>query len=112
VKLVEDKANGPAIISVLEHEIPGIIAVEPEGSKESRAHSVTYLCEAGNVYLPDPSLNPWVHDFVDELANFPNGTHDDQVDAMTQALRRLETCAVGFMPFSVPRQNAWLRDAF
>lgn len=31
---------------------------------------------------------PWVTDFIEECAAFPNGTHDDQVDAMTQALLR------------------------
>jgi phage terminase large subunit-like protein len=40
---------------------------------------------------PDRSseLNaPWVNDFIEECAAFPNGAHDDQVDAMTQALLR------------------------
>ncbi len=30
----------------------------------------------------------WVNDFIEECAGFPNGAHDDQVDAMTQALLR------------------------
>jgi predicted phage terminase large subunit-like protein len=30
----------------------------------------------------------WVHDFVEEAASFPKGKHDDQVDAMSQALNR------------------------
>jgi phage terminase large subunit-like protein len=29
-----------------------------------------------------------VSDFIEECAAFPNGAHDDQVDAMTQALLR------------------------
>jgi phage terminase large subunit-like protein len=29
-----------------------------------------------------------VNDFIEECAAFPNGAHDDQVDAMTQALLR------------------------
>jgi hypothetical protein len=40
-KLVEDKANGTAVIETLRHEISGIIAVEPEGGKEARAHAVS-----------------------------------------------------------------------
>jgi len=44
--------------------------------------------EAGNVYLPYPSIAPWVNDFIEECATFPNGAHDDQVDAMSQALLR------------------------
>ena len=46
------------------------------------------LIEAGNVYLPHPQFMPWVADFIEECADFPNGAHDDQVDAMTQALLR------------------------
>jgi hypothetical protein len=41
--------------------------------------------EAGNVYLPHPEYAPWVNDFIEECVQFPNGAHDDQVDAMTQA---------------------------
>jgi len=90
VKLVEDKANGPALIQTLQREIPGIIAVEPDGSKEARAHAVSWLIEAGNVYLPESSLAPWVEDFIEECAAFPKGAYADQVDACTQALSRLQ----------------------
>lgn len=89
-KLVEDKANGPAVIATLKREIAGLIPVEPQGSKEARAAAVSPQIEAGNVYLPDPSIAPWVHDFIEECSAFPNGANDDQVDAMTQALLRLE----------------------
>jgi len=85
LKLIEDKANGSAIIQTLQHEIPGIVAVNPEGGKVSRVNAVSPFIEAGNVYLPRTS---WIHDFVEECAAFPNGAHDDQVDAMSQALMR------------------------
>ncbi len=88
-KLVEDKANGPAVISTLKSKIAGLIAVEPRGSKEARASAVSPAIEAGNVFLPAPSLWPGVHDFIEECASFPKGANDDQVDAMTQALDRL-----------------------
>jgi predicted phage terminase large subunit-like protein len=86
-KLVEDKANGTAVIGTLQHEIPGIIAVEPQGGKEARAHAVSSEVEAHNVYLPEGV--PWVNDFIEECAAFPASAHDDQVDAMTQALTRI-----------------------
>jgi predicted phage terminase large subunit-like protein len=86
-KLVEDKANGPAVISSLGRTVSGIIAVNPEGSKVARASAISPFIEAGNVYLPD--FAPWVGEFVDEHASFPLSTHDDQVDAMSQALSRL-----------------------
>ncbi len=88
-KLVEDKANGPAVIDTLKREISGLIAIEPQGSKEARANAVSPQIESGNVYIPDPSIAPWIHDFIEECAAFPKGANDDQVDAMTQALLRL-----------------------
>ena len=87
-KLIEDKANGSAVIQMLAHEIPGLIPVNPQGGKIARASAISPLVEAGNVYLPHPACAPWVEDFIEECAAFPNGAHDDQVDAMTQALLR------------------------
>lgn len=87
--LIEDKANGPAVIDTLKGAVPGIIPIEPDGSKLARAHAVTSYWEAGNVWLPDPSLFPWVKDLVGELTSFPAAANDDQVDALSQALRRL-----------------------
>jgi predicted phage terminase large subunit-like protein len=87
-KLIEDKANGSAVIQMLSNEIPGILPVNPEGGKVARAAAVSPLIEAGNIYLPHPHIAPWVNDFIEECAAFPNGAHDDQVDAMTQALLR------------------------
>ena len=89
-KLVEDKANGPAVIDVLKHSVQGIIPIEPDGSKTARAYAVTPMFEAGNVYLPAPDVAPWVRDYKAELTAFPMAAHDDQVDATTQALRELQ----------------------
>ncbi|MGX5634369.1 phage terminase large subunit [Bacillus thuringiensis] len=85
-KLVEDKANGPAIIAMLKNEIGGIIAVNPQGGKVARVNAVSPYIESGNVYLPRHAS--WVHDFVEECASFPQGKNDDQVDTMSQALNR------------------------
>lgn len=87
-KLVEDKANGPAVIATLKNTVPGIIEINPEGGKEARAAAVSPFIEAGNVWLPDPGSLPvdWLADFIEEIEGFPRATHDDCVDAMTQAL--------------------------
>ena len=112
-KLVEDKANGPAVIQELQHDVAGLIAVTPEGGKIARAHAVSPMVEAGNVHLPHPILTPWVKDFLEEAAAFPYGRHDDQVDAMTQALRRLRESSGMFRvpeselvvnPFGIPAE--------
>lgn len=88
-KLVEDKANGPAVIDSLKSTVAGLIPVEPDGSKVARAHAITAEWEAGNIWLPHPDLSPWVKEFVDEATAFPASANDDQVDAMTQAVRDL-----------------------
>ncbi len=83
-KLIEDKANGPAIISALSDKIPGILPIKPEGSKEARGAAVSAIVASGNVYLPE---EVWVdEEFLPEVTSFPNGKYDDQVDCMTQAL--------------------------
>ena len=87
-KLIEDKANGPAVISMLKHKIGGLIAINPKGSKIARTSAVSPLIEAGNVYLPSVDIAPWINDFIEECAAFPNGAHDDDVDSMSQALSR------------------------
>ncbi len=103
-KLVEDKANGTAVINTLRSKVGGLIAIEPQGSKYARAGAVAPLSEAHNVILPAADTIPCPEFYVDadgrqhELAAttvadwlyehtiFPAGAHDDQVDAMSQAL--------------------------
>lgn len=93
-KLIEDAANGAALVSTLKAEIPGIVPVPPKGSKEARAAAVSAVFESGNVYLPHPTEAPWVNGYIEELATFPGARYDDQVDATTQALARLANSAV------------------
>lgn len=88
-KLVEDKANGPAVIQLLKRKIVGLIAVEPYGSKETRVSACVPAQVAGNIHLPNPSKYPklakqvlW---FIEQCGQFPKGTHDDMVDSFTQA---------------------------
>lgn len=83
-KYVEDKANGSAIMDMLRERVGGIIAVNPKESKLARAHAVSPLFQAGNVYVPKNA--PWVYDYIDELTKFPNAAHDDRVDSTTQAI--------------------------
>ena len=54
----------------------------------ARAAAVSPMIEAGNVYLPHPQMAPWVNGFIEECGAFPNGAHDDQVDAASQVLLR------------------------
>lgn len=85
-KVIENKANGPAIVDLLKKEIPGMVEFNPKGSKEERAISVTPYFEAGNIFLPDPKTNPWVDDLIRDLLIFPKGTYKDTVDALVQGI--------------------------
>lgn len=98
-RLVEDKANGTAVIDTLTRTLSGIIPVNPTNSKLARASSVTPECESGHVVLPHPSMPgyEWVLDLLHELANFPKGTHDDQVDMFSQALFDLSDAGMGMI---------------
>lgn len=84
--LIEDKANGPAVIEMLRNEVPGVLAVNPQGGKVARAYAIQPQQEAQNLWLPDASLAPWVNDYLAELTAFPAAPNDDEVDATTQAI--------------------------
>ena len=81
--LIEDKANGSAIIQTLQREM-FCIAVNPKGGKEARVNAVSPAIESGHVYLPQGEA--WVSAFVDQFTVFPAGKNDDMVDSATQAL--------------------------
>ncbi len=105
-KIIEDKANGPAVVQTLRVKVPGLLLLNPEGGKESRAHAAAPYFAAGNVLLPHPerAVYPdgrrgavWLRGGVVDLARdaaegsyehsllgFPAARHDDDVDATTQ----------------------------
>ena len=103
--LVEDKASGQSLIQELKLStaLP-IIPVKVDSDKQTRAQAVTPLIEAGKVFLAQSA--PWVSHFVEEMACFPNGIHDDVVDATTQALNYLRvkparsTIELGYSAFA------------
>ena len=88
--LIEDKANGSAVISVLQREM-FCIGVNPRGGKMARVNAVSAAIESGHVFLPRNA--PWLGEFLDQWSAFPAGKHDDMVDSSTQALSHLFGCA-------------------
>ncbi len=81
--LIEDKANGPAVIQTLQREL-FCIPVNPKGGKVARVHAVSPAIESGHVFVP--SQGAWVEEFLDQWTAFPAGRHDDMVDSSSQAL--------------------------
>ncbi len=94
--LVEEAANGHAIIDQLKRKIAGIVALQPSSGagggvkgKQGRASSVQAIVASGSVVLPAHA--PWVASWLDEVCGFPGGTkNDDQVDATVYALIDLQ----------------------
>ena len=84
--LIEDKANGSAIINVLQKEM-FCIPVNPKGGKVSRVNAVSAAIESGHVYVPEDA--PWLSEYLDQWSAFPAGAHDDMVDSSSQALSYL-----------------------
>jgi len=83
---IEDAANGPAVVSDLAKIVPGLRAISTHGdSKFARALPLSRRQEAGQVYLPHPALTKWVNTLIEQFAGFPNATHDDAVDMLSQA---------------------------
>lgn len=109
---IEDKANGPGIISVLrkwrkklnidEHDFPSVVPLEPKGGKYSRAQAASPYQRDGHCYIPcekdsdlfsskddfewDEQDISYVSCFKHELGTFPFGANDDLVDAFDQAV--------------------------
>lgn len=81
--LIEDAANGSAVIAHLSEQIPGVIAVNPEGGKLARVVAASPEFQAHNWYIERGG--PWAAKVVEQLTMFPNARNDDITDAVTQA---------------------------
>lgn len=82
--LVEDAGVGPALVTDLRRAGINTKAIKSSNSKVARADIETAKFEGGRVLLPTKA--PWLTEFEAELLAFPGGRHDDQVDALCQAL--------------------------
>lgn len=87
---IEDKASGQSILQDLRRE-PGISVIpykfpgpRDASDKVARVNSILGLIEGGRVFVPEEA--PWLDDFLDEIQSFPNGKHDDQVDALSMGI--------------------------
>jgi predicted phage terminase large subunit-like protein len=85
VVLIEDRASGTQLIQELLAEgIHAVTRYRPQADKVMRMHAQTATIENGFVHLPEAA--PWLAEYLHELAIFPYGRFDDQVDATAQFL--------------------------
>lgn len=98
--VIEKSANGAEIISALKRELTGVVAITVSNDKITRAIAASAPLESGNILVPGHTTPDtpagyhapdWVADLIEEAALFPNGKHDDQVDAFSQAVNWART---------------------
>ncbi|MCP9792704.1 terminase [Vulcanococcus limneticus Candia 3F8] len=82
--LIEDAANGPAVLQTLRRRVPGMLPITARGSKETRAHAVAPLVEAGQI-----RFHHRAQPLVEEAIRFPKGSKD-LVDAFCHGALWLE----------------------
>ena len=97
---IEEALHGLAFIQELRRDPRALgkpfRGIRPAADKLTRALSWASLAEEGKVILV---RGPWIDDFLDEVCTFPNGRHDDQIDAVSlavQMLNRQKRFAYGF----------------
>lgn len=88
-ELAMTPAERDAVNALRRRGMAGLIPENPKGSKAVRARASTPTVESGHVHLPRRAEHGFGLAFVNEAATFPNGSNDDQVDAWSQAWRRL-----------------------
>ena len=86
--LIEDKANGPAIMNLLKNAVSGMIPINPSGGKEERVEGCIPSFIAGNIYINNNLKH--LKTLLEQLTGFPNYPNDDLVDALTQGILWLD----------------------
>jgi predicted phage terminase large subunit-like protein len=85
--IIEKKASGaPLIYEMRAMGIPVQEFTPTRGNdKISRLNAVSDIFASGRVWAP---ATRWAEEVIDEVAEFPAGTHDDYVDTVSMALHR------------------------
>jgi predicted phage terminase large subunit-like protein len=85
--IIEKKASGaPLIYEMRAMGIPVQEFTPTRGNdKISRLNAVADIFASGRVWAP---ASRWAEEVIDEVAEFPAGTHDDYVDTVSMALHR------------------------
>ena len=88
VCIIEKKASGQSLIQDMRRAGLPVLDYTPDRDKTARVYAATPLMEAGRVWLPKGY--EWSDSLFSEAITFPNGRHDDQVDAMTMAVHYMK----------------------
>ncbi len=100
---VEDKVSGTGLIQTLRREGIPVVPVQRSKDKISRGYDAAPFIESGNVALPEDA--PWLSDFLAEVASFPAGAHDDQLDPLFDAINLVQRMPAAKHTNFVPLPN-------
>ncbi len=102
VLVAEAGCSIPVVEYIENHSRLPLVKVKPgTRDKVARVRAVQGIIEAGRVWVP--ANVPWLAGWMDEMAAFPGGRYDDQVDTMSQALSYLDKYAGGGDSFKMKR---------
>ena len=114
--LIEDKSAGISLIQDLQRAHLPVRAYNPgRADKVQRLNIVSNIIARGRVWIPESDhrkgfVKDWAEGFVSQICSFPETTHDDLVDACTQALRYLRDA--GWLDIDPPPDENWDEDDF
>lgn len=109
--LIEDKSAGISLIQDLQRAHLPVRAYNPgKADKLQRLNIVSHIIARGRVWIPESSqragyVRDWAEPLVSQVCAFPNTTHDDLVDTLTQALRFLRDA--GWLEVDPPPREDW-----
>ena len=86
--MIEGKASGLPLIHELRQlgiPVSEFTPTRASGDKIVRANSISDMFASGIVWAPETK---WADEVIEECAAFPNGSHDDFVDAVIMAMMR------------------------
>jgi predicted phage terminase large subunit-like protein len=99
--LIEDKANGPAVVQRLRVNAQGVIEINPQGGKTARMFAAAPEWQAGDWYVDRNAA--WTEPFIEQITTFPNAKNDDMADMMSQASAWLIQRDIPTVSFSTVR---------
>jgi len=114
--LVEDKSAGISLIQDLRRAHLPVAAYNPgKADKIQRLNIVSHIIARGRVWIPESDkrkgyVKDWAEPLVSQICSFPDSTHDDFVDACTQALRWLRDA--GWLEVDPPPRDDWDEDDY
>lgn len=114
--LIEDKSAGISLIQDLQRAHLPVRAYNPgRADKLQRLNIVSNVIARGRVWIPESDhrkgyVKDWAEGFVSQICSFPETTHDDLVDACTQALRYLRDA--GWLDIDPLPDDTWDEDDY